>query len=317
MSARIVWLILCGIWGSTWLAIKVGLRDLPPLSFAGIRFVIAVLLIYGVVRGLGIALPRSRKDWTLIGLTGFLAFTVNYGLLFWGEQYIPSGLASVLQATIPAFGFLIAHFHLPGERVTPGKVAGVVLGISGVGVIFSDQLSVSGMLALWGSAAIVVGAAACAYANVIVKAHCGHVHPAVLAGGQMAFGLVPLVAGGLILEGNPIGFNWTWPAIACLVHLAVVGSAVAFLLYYWLVRHMDVTRTMLIALVTPLIAVAVGIVFLGEAISWRLVAGGVCIISGIALINLRRRRGGLSGPLVTAGADGLTDVERVALETHP
>ena len=309
MKARIVWLILCGIWGSTWLAIKVGLRDLPPLSFAGLRFVLAVLILYGIVRARGIALPRTRRDWLVIGLTGFLAFTMNYGLLFWGEQYISSGLAALLQATIPAFGFVVAHFYLPGERVTPGKVAGVILGIAGVGVIFSNQLTVEGGMAFWGSAAIVAGAVACAYANVLVKARCGHLDPAVLAGGQMICGLVPLLVAGAVFEGNPLRFTWTWSAVACLVYLAVVGSSVAFMLYYWLVRHMDVTKTMLIALVTPLIAVAVGVIFLSEEVTWRLLAGGLCIIAGIALINVRRRRGGLSGPLVTQGAEPDQDGE--------
>ena len=309
MKARIVWLILCGIWGSTWMAIKVGLRDLPPLSFAGLRFVLAVGILYAIVRARGVPLPRTRRDWLLIGITGFLAFTVNYGLLFWGEQYISSGLAALLQATIPAFGFVVAHFYLPGERVTPGKICGVILGIAGVGVIFSNQLTVEGGMAFWGSAAIVVGAVACAYANVLVKARCGHLDPGVLAGGQMVCGLVPLLLAGAIFEGNPLAFNWTWSAIACLVYLAVVGSAVAFLLYYWLVRNMDVTTTMLIALVTPLIAVGVGVVFLSEEVTWRSIAGGLCIIAGIALINLRRRRGGLSGPLATIGPDGVGDGE--------
>jgi len=307
MKARIVWLILCGIWGSTWMAIKVGLRDLPPLSFAGLRFVLAVMILYAIVRARSIPLPRSRRDWILIGITGFLAFTLNYGLLFWGEQHISSGLAALLQATIPAFGFVVAHFYLPGERVTPGKVAGVILGIAGVGVIFSNQLTVEGGMAFWGSAAIVAGAVACAYANVLVKARCGHLDPAVLAGGQMICGLVPLLLAGAILEGNPVTFNWTWSALACLVYLAVVGSSLAFFLYYWLVKNMDVTKTMLIALVTPLIAVAVGVLVLSEEVTWRSIAGGLCIIAGIALINVRRRRGGLSGPLVTRGDDSLED----------
>src|SRR5213079_654213 len=113
MKARLVWLILCGIWGSTWLFIKMGLADLPPFTFAGIRFVIACTILLSVIRIRRIQLPKARADWILLAITGILAFGLNYGLLFWGEQYISSGLAALLQATIPAFGLVIAHLYLP------------------------------------------------------------------------------------------------------------------------------------------------------------------------------------------------------------
>jgi drug/metabolite transporter (DMT)-like permease len=290
MRARIVWLLLCAIWGSTWLFIKIGLKDLPPISFAGIRFVIASLILLSIVFIRGRPLPRSRLDWTLIGATGVMSFGFNYGLVFWGEQYIPSGLAALLQTTIPAFGLLIAHLHLPAERLTLAKVCGVALGVFGVGVIFSNQLSVEGPLALWGSAAIVTGAFGAAYSNVLIKARGGHLDPAMLAAGQMMFGLVPLLIIGISVEGNPLKFHWTPLAFVSLFYLVLVGSVVAFLLYYWLVRNMDVTKTMMISLVTPLIAVVLGMLVLDEKLSWRTVLGGACIVSGIGLIVLRRIR---------------------------
>ena len=127
MKARIVWLILCGIWGSTWLFIKIGLADLPPITFAGIRFVIASLILTSLVLARRAPLPRTRRDWTLIAISGVLQFALNYGLVFWGEQRIPSGLAAVLQSTFPAFGLVIAHLYLPAERITGKKVIGVLL----------------------------------------------------------------------------------------------------------------------------------------------------------------------------------------------
>ena len=115
MKQKIVWLILCGIWGSTWLFIKIGLNDLPPFSFAAIRFVIAAAILWAIVALRRYRLPRSKSDWLMLAGTGVLAFTVNYGLVFWGEQYISSGLAALLQATIPAFGLLFAHLA-PARR---------------------------------------------------------------------------------------------------------------------------------------------------------------------------------------------------------
>jgi drug/metabolite transporter (DMT)-like permease len=286
MRARIVWLVLCAIWGSTWLFIKMGLDDLPPFSFAGIRFVIAAAVLFGIAFARRSRLPDSAGEWGYLALTGLLAFTINYGAVFWGEQRISSGLAAVLQTTIPVFGLLIAHFHLPGERITAAKAIGVAIGIAGVAIVFSSQLEARGTAALLGSAAIVVGAFAAAYANVLVKARKRNLDPAVLAGTQMIFGLVPLLAVGLATEGDPRDFHWSPMAIVALVYLALVGSALAFFLYYWLVAHMDVTKTMFIALVTPLIAVVLGMVVLDEQLTWRTIVGGAAIIAGTALAML-------------------------------
>jgi len=288
MKARIVWLILCGIWGSTWLFIKLGLSDLPPITFAGIRFVLASLILSIIALARGVAWPRGRNEWILIAIVGVLQFSLNYGLVFWGESHIPSGLAAVLQSTFPAFGLVIAHFYLPSERITVLRAAGVLMGIVGVTVIFSDQLTVAGHLALLGSIALVLSAFFGSYGNVLVKAYSQKVDPVVLAAGQMACGFLPLLVLGLATEGNPFRFHWTGMAVICLAYLVVVGSVIAFGLYYWLVRNMKVTTTMLIALVTPVVAVVLGLVVLHERLNWRLFAGAACIISGLGLIVLRK-----------------------------
>lgn len=290
MKSRLVWLVLCLIWGSTWLFIKLGLEDLPPLTFAGIRFVIASIFLLILIALRRVPFPRKRRDLFLLAGTGILSFSLNYGLVFWGEQYISSGLAALLQSTLPAFGLIIAHYYLPGEPMTLPRITGVVMGVIGVGVIFSNQLRVSGPKALWGSAALVLSAFCAAYANVLVKAYCKHIDPIVLAAGQMMFGLVPLFLIGIPLEGNPFRFHWTLMALASLLYLAVVGTVIAFSLYYWLIRNMKVTDTMLIALVTPVVAVVLGMIVLKETLEWRTLGGGLMIISGIALIVLRRNR---------------------------
>src|SRR5258708_36421540 len=290
MKARIVWLILCCIWGSTWLFIKIGLADLPPIPFAGIRFTLASLILTLMVLARRAAWPRTYREWALIAVSGVLAFSLNYGLVFWGEQYISSGLAALLQSTLPAFGLIIAHYYLPGEPMTPAKIAGVTMGVIGVGVVFSNQLQASGPKALWGSAALVFSAFCAAYSNVLVKAYGLKLQPSVLAAGQMLFGLLPLFLVGIPLEGNPLHLHWTMMALVALFYLAIVGTVVAFLLYYWLVQHMDVTKTMLIALVTPVGAVMLGIVVLHEQMHWRTLVGRALIICGIGLIVTRRTK---------------------------
>ena len=135
-----VWLVLCTIWSSTWIFIKLGLNEgLPPVLFAGLRFVIASSVLIGVNALRRVPGPRSAREWAFVAATGILMFSVNYGLLFWGERQVTSGLAAVLQATIPAFGMAFAHFYLPAERLNLPKVAGVLIGLVGVGLIFAKR----------------------------------------------------------------------------------------------------------------------------------------------------------------------------------
>ena len=283
-----VWLILSLVWGSTWLFIKVGLADLPPFSFAGLRFLLAAvpLAVFAAIRRP--PLPRNAGDWWLMAVTGVATFTVTYGLVFWAEQYISSGLAALLFATFPLFGLVIAHVQLPAERLTRRRVAGVVAGIGGVGIVFSNQLTGTSPLAVWGSAAVVVSALVAAYTDVVIKRRAGHLDPAVLTLVQMIAGAIPLLAIGIVLEGNPLAFRWTPIAWFCLMYLAVVGSALAFVMLYWLIRHMQVTHTMLITLVTPLVAVVLGVLVLDEALTWRTASGGLGILFGVGLTVWRR-----------------------------
>lgn len=286
----LVWLVLCLIWGSTFLFIKLGLQDLPPFTFAGLRFVVAGLILAVIVVWRRKPLPRTRQEWVLIVVTGLLSFTINYGGVFWGEQRTSSALAAILQTMITVFGLVIAHYYLPQERMTWIKLCGVLMGIGGVTLIFSNQLTHEGPSALWGSVAIVVGAFCAAYANVLVKKSGGQIDLATLLLGQMICGMIPLLIIGITTEGNPLLLRWTPLALLSLVYLALVGSTIAFLLYYWLVRNIKVTNTMLIPLVTPLIAVILGMLVLDERLTWRIFVGGAVIMAGIGLIVTRRMR---------------------------
>lgn len=285
--AAVVWLTLCGIWGSTWLAIKLGLRDLPPITFAGIRFALAGAVLVAIIWLRGISLPRSRRDWILLGYTGLLTITINYALVFWGEQYISSGLAALLSATVPLFGLPLAHRYLQTEPLTLWKAAGVLLGLFGIAIIFSGELGIGGPIAFSASVGIIIAALATAHAGVLIKAAGTHIEPSVLAGVQMVGGCIPLLFAGIALEGSPLRFHWTPLAIATLAYLTILGSVIAFLMYYWLIRHTEVSRVLMIPLVTPLIAVLFGVFFAGETIGWHTALGGAAIIGGVALTVVR------------------------------
>jgi drug/metabolite transporter (DMT)-like permease len=285
----LVWVILCLVWGTTWIFIKVGLADLPPITFAAARFTLAILILVPFISIRQIPWPNSAAQWKLIGLTGFLQFSLNYSSVFWAEQYISSGLAAVLQSMIPVFGLLLAWIFLPAERITWLKISAVLLGFVGVTVIFVDQLRIENWMAFLGCTAIVVGAYFAAQASILVKLRAGGIHPASLVCAQMIAGLPALGVYSLIAEGNPLTFHWTWKAIGCIFYLSVFGTIAAFWLYYWLLSRIESTKAMVISLVTPLIAVVIDGVFLGERLPPQTLLGGLLIIASISLIVIRRR----------------------------
>jgi drug/metabolite transporter (DMT)-like permease len=281
---------LCLIWSSTWLAIKFGLRDLPPISFVAIRFVIAVAVLLAISIGRVRLLPSNRGDFKLLAWTGVLMFCINYALLFWAELYVSSGLSAVLQGTIPIFGMVFAHFILPSEPLRAPRIWGAIVALGGVAVICSRLLDFGGLLAFWGGVGIVFGAAGAAYSNVLLKARAIRLAPAMIAAWQMIFGLIPLIAAGLWLEGNPLHFHWTARATFCLFYLAVPGSALAFLLLYWLMPRMSVTNLQTISFITPPGAVLFGWLLGGESFSLWSLTGGAFILIGVWLIFRKAQR---------------------------
>ncbi|MBC7983669.1 MAG: EamA family transporter [Candidatus Obscuribacterales bacterium] len=284
----IVWLLLCLIWGSTWIVIKIGLSDLPPISFATLRFLLAVLILFVVLRVRRIPLPTKAAEWRLIALTGVLQFSVTYSLIFWGEQHITSGLTAVLQAMISVFGLLLAWIFLPNERITALKLLAVFLGIVGVAVIFGDQLRVQSTLAFLASVGVVISAYSASQASILVKAKGGALHPAALLFGQMLCGLPMIIAYSLIVEGNPLHFRWTGQAVAAVIYLTIFGTVIAFWLFYWLLGRVESTMPMMISVVTPLIAVLLGWIVLGETLPPQTFFGGLLIMASIALTVFKR-----------------------------
>ncbi|PYL43999.1 MAG: hypothetical protein DME29_05595 [Verrucomicrobia bacterium] len=251
------WLTLCIVWSSTWLAIKVGLRDLPPISYVAIRFLVAIIALVLVSVGRVRLLPKRRSDYVVLAFTGVLMFAINYALLFWGELYVSSGLAAILQASIPIFGMVFAHWLLPEEPLRWQRLLGAFVSIGGVALICARLLSFNGWLDL---------------------------APAMMAAWQMIFGTAPLLVIGFIIDGNPARFHWTGMAIFCLLYLAIIGSSLTFLLLYWLMPLTSVTKLQTISLITPPGAIALGWALGGERLSaWSLI-GACFVLAGVWMI---------------------------------
>jgi len=280
----VAWVTLCVVWSSTWLAIKIGLRDLPPVSFVAIRFAIAIAILVLVSLGGAALLPKRRSDYVVLAFTGLLMFGLNYPLLFWGEKYVSSGLAAVLQASIPIFGMIFAHLLLPDEPMRWQRMLGATVALVGVALICGRLFDRTGMLAFFGGLGIVVGAASAALSNVILKRRAITLTPAMLAAWQMIFGVIPLLVLGFVVDGNPLYLHWTATAWFCLLYLAVIGSALTFLLLYWLLPRMTVTNLQTISLITPPGAVAFGWLLGGETFSMAFLVGSCFVLIGIWMI---------------------------------
>ena len=289
MGVVVVWIITFLIWSTVWLFIKLGVRDVPPVSFAAVRLVIAILVMAPVVWAMKTPLPRSWRQWRLILGTGFLLLGVNYGLLFWGAQFISSGLTAVLQSVTPAMALVFAHYLLHDEPMTARKISGLLLGAAGIAVIYWDQLNFGGR-ALTGSIAVTAAAVCVAYAYVMMRRSGRDLHPSVITSGQMIAGLVPLMAYALAVEGNPFEMRWTRTALVSVVYLAVMGSVLAAWLNYWLLPRVGAVNLLVMGLVEPPIAIALGAWFLHERLNARTLAGSVMILVSVWLAMAPRGR---------------------------
>lgn len=283
--------LLCLVWGSTWLAIKIGLEDSPPFLGAGFRFVLSCIILFALVRWKRLELATSPKEWKDIIIPGLFAYFLSYSLVYWGEQHINSGLAALLFATLPFWVAIFAHSMLPNERFTWIKLASLLVGFSGIILIFWDNLKVSGsaktivgMLALLGS-----GASA-AYAGVRTKRDLHHVDPIVIAAQQMLVGMILLVIVGFVVE-DMASFRITNKSIGALLYLSLFGSALAFSVYFHLLKTTDATKLSLIAFVTPIVALVLGWLIKDEKITWNLIGGAILVLTGIfSLIFLGREK---------------------------
>jgi len=293
---------LCLIWSTTWLAIRVGVRYLPPLGFAGLRFLIASILLVAFLLVRPVKWRSGRLPWASIALAGVLQFVISYGLVFWGEQEVTAGFASLAFASGPLFVALFARV-LVREPLEPRKLLGVCLGFVGIFFLFLNQFS-GGARGFGAEAALVVASMAAALANVIVQRSQAGVSQRLNATIQMLIGTVFLLSLSLLLE-RQMTYTWNLMAVVCLLFLAIFGSAVAFVLYYWLVHRQSAMKASTIAFVAPVLTVIQGHFLLGETLGWNHLMGGVLVIIGSGLVVTaagRTPEPALDRPLPTPGS---------------
>jgi drug/metabolite transporter (DMT)-like permease len=281
-------LLLVLIWGTTWAAIRIGLQGVPPFTGVAARFAIAGALLLALAPPLGVRLGRGRHEKALWLANGGLSFCLSYAIVYWSEQYIPSGLAAVLWATYPLFVAALAHLLLAGERLGAAAVAGLVLGFAGVVAIFSDDLSLLGGEAVrHASLVLLVSPLVSALATVAIKRWGSGVHPLSLSAVPMLIASFAMAAVALAFERHRT-LVLDVRSVGALLYLAILGSAVTFTVYYWLLARVTATRLALTSYLIPIVAVAVGAALFDEPLRPRVLAGAALILAGVVIVSRRR-----------------------------
>ncbi len=276
--------LLCLIWGSTWLAIKIGLADCPPFTFAAIRFILATLVMCGILKYRHLSISRRWRD--LRGAVCFGVFNgISYALVFWGEQYISSGLTSIINATLPFFSAVFAYF-LVGERFTLAKGTGLAIGFGGVLLVFSRELGELGGANLYGQTAILLAAASYALGGTLAKRYQNRL--GLLQEVTVQMGVTALVITPLLFLERGRSFVPDAGFVLALLYLVLVGSVAAFLLYFWLLERMEISRLSHSSLITPVIATLLGAWWAHEEVFWQYVAGLAVILLGVWIVNRPR-----------------------------
>jgi drug/metabolite transporter (DMT)-like permease len=274
------------IWGTTWVAIKLSLQGYPPVTGAMLRFVfgIAMLGLYARVTRLSLVLPRHTIVW--VAVTAFLVYVIDYGLVYWGEQYLNAGVTAILFAVVPLATTLGSAFAFRTERFRYRQLAGIFVGLLGMVAVFLDPLVATGfsVKVTLAAVAIVVAAMAAAFNIVIAKRHLMLIGAVPLTLHQMLWGTLGL---GIIsaITGEWRHVHYSLGATLAVLYLGLAGSAVAFVMYYSLLRTMRASTLSTISYVTPLVAVFSGWIILDESISLRVGSGVVAIFVGLATIE--------------------------------
>jgi drug/metabolite transporter (DMT)-like permease len=302
--------IIYFVWGSTFLAIRVGVREVPPFLLAAMRFLVAGLVLYGWMLVQGERSPSGRQ-WGSAFLLAVLIFVLDYGLLFWAEQRVPSGIAAVMMATIPVFMALAEIIFLRTQRLTVRLTVALLIGIGGVAVLMSHSLNLGGApIDRAGAVALIVASMSWAIASALTRKLPLPPSKVMSSGAQM-------LAGGVLLALTAAGlgeFHQFHPLVVSrgawlsLLYLIVAGSIIAFTAYVWLIHHESPSKVGTYAYVNPVVAVLVGYFLGGETIGPRTIAGTLLVLVSVVVITTTPKKAASQGLVIKTDAAPASEV---------
>jgi drug/metabolite transporter (DMT)-like permease len=278
------------VWGSSFLWIKLALREVSPFTLVGYRLLfglVGMALVIAVARP---RFPKNKRVWLILAVLGLTNTAIPFVLISWGEQSIDSAMASILNSTVPLFTLVIAHFALADERITWKRSLGLLIGLGGVRILVGGDLDLGNMGGrVSGQVAVLAAAVFYAGSAVLARRELKDVDSIMQATVPLISGDVAIWAAAAALE-TPIvlpQLPLTW---AALIWLGLLGSCLAYLLYFYLLKTIGATRSTMVTYVFPVVGVVLGVMFLQEQLSWRLLTGGGLVLAGIVIVN--RQPGG-------------------------
>ncbi len=285
----VLFLALGLIWGSSFLWIKIAIREVDAFTLVGWRLLFGTLGMMVVIALRRPAFPRSRSIWLGLALLGVINTALPFVLISWGQKTIDSAVASILNSTVPLFTLIIAHFALHDEPITARKAVGLLIGFGGVLALMSRDLEAGSLgVGALGQMAVLLAAVSYASASVFARRTMREISPLVQAFVPMAIADA-IVWSAAIQVGDPGRLPaqpLTWVA---LLWLGLLGSCVAYLLYYTLLHAVGATRATMVTYVFPVVGVTLGVLFLDEPADWHLLAGALLVVASLAVVNWKPR----------------------------
>jgi drug/metabolite transporter (DMT)-like permease len=285
----VVWVLYAScvlVWSSTWVVIAVGLEDVAPFFGAGIRFALAGV---GVLVAAALLRRPLRTDVLLAALVGVLPFATSYGLIYWAEQYVTSGLAAVLFGVLPLYVALLGAIFLPFEPLRTRLLVGIGIAIAGLVLAFGESLDIGGEHAGVAAGAVVLASLSSAIGNVAIKLRAAKVDPLVMNGWAMLTGGVLLLAVSAPTEdwGETV---WSAASIGSILYLAALGTGFTFVTLTVLLRELPAVTVSFISMVIPFGALALGAIFRDEPVTALAVFGALLVVAGIAVAQFPLRK---------------------------
>ena len=283
-----VFLLLGAIWSSSFMWIKIAIQEVGPTTLVAFRVLFGLLFGVIVILIQRIELPRTLKIWTPLLVIGLINIAIPFFLISWGELHIDSAVASILDATVPLFTILIAHFLLQDDKITLPKATGLIIGFAGIVVLMSKDIGASSN-SLLGQGAVILASVFYAISAIYIRKTTEDIPGILRSAGPLVSATAIMWLGTLVFE-SPVHIpqlGITWVALLC---MGVLGSGLAFVMAFYLIHEIGPTRLTMVTYLFPLGGVILGVSFLQERLTWQIIAGAVLIVSSVVIANCEQKR---------------------------